>query len=140
MAITGHVYGNAYKGFGMGRFDFTSKPLYIALFNGFYTPNYNVNETFSELTSGQVVGSGYTAGGQALTGVSWTYVAQCAVLTCAATSFSATVSCRYAVVYQYNATPSLAYLLTCVDFGVSVSTRSGSFPLSFPNGLFALNS
>lgn len=138
MAITAAVYGNAYKGLGMGRFAFTTTPLYVALFTSAYTPNLTNDETFDDLT-GEVTGAGYTSGGQALTGVTWTYTGGTATLTSNTITFAASVTCRRAVVYQHDADPTLAYLLLTMDFGANVGTSGAPFPLAFPHGLFSLS-
>lgn len=141
MAITGTIYGNAYFGLGAGRFDFTRQPVYMALFTSSYVPDYNTPTTFQELLHGEVVGAGYTSGGMQITGITWHYTAGAATLTSNPIDFQVSgITCRYGVVYQYSTDPAYCFLLMCVDFGQNVSPTITPFPLSFPNGLFALSS
>jgi hypothetical protein len=139
MAITATIYDHAYLSLGLGRFDFTSQPLKLALCTSAYTPNYLDHEFYSDLT-GQVVASGYTAGGNSLSGVTWTVVAGRSVLTASPVTWgSATFTCRYAVLYRADPAPTAAPLLLAIDFGVNVSANGTPFPISFLNGLFALS-
>ena len=65
MAFTGNATCNVFKtGLLNGDFDFSSGTFYIAL----YTNNATLNaQTTAYTTVGEVVGIGYTAGGQVLT-------------------------------------------------------------------------
>jgi hypothetical protein len=106
----------------------------VSLHTASYTPNYDTHEFFSDLTN-EVTGTGYSAGGKALTtkavtldatghygifgadNVSWT---------------SATISnIRYAAVYVDTGSPSTSPLLCLIDFGGNQSISSGSFTIDW---------
>ena len=138
MAITASVYGQAYKGFGMARFDVTSQTFNLALVTAAYVPNLDTHEFYSQIT-GETTGVGYTTGGKALTGVQWAYANHAATLTAAPVTWtSATFTCRYGVIYRVGADRASSPLLILINFGANASVTSAPFPVTFANGVFAL--
>ena len=124
MAFTGNATCNVFKtGLLNGDFDFSSGTFYIAL----YTNNATLNaQTTAYTTVGEVVGIGYTAGGQALTpsvaasdGTS--YVSFNNV------SWSGSITARGALIYKPGDNGAVCVL----DFGAD-KTSATTFTVEFP--------
>lgn len=123
MPFTGNFTCNSFKsGLIDGDFDFDTDTFKIAL----YTNSASLNaETAAYTTSGEVVGSGYTAGGNTLT-VSKGITDGTAFITFTDTSWSAAITARGALIYKDSG------LAVCVlDFG-SDKTSTTTFSVDFP--------
>jgi hypothetical protein len=123
MAFTGNFTCNSFKsGLIDGDFDFDTDTFKIAL----YTNSASLNaETAAYTTVGEVVGSGYTAGGNTLT-ASKGITSGTAFITFADTSWSAAITARGALIYKDGG------LTVCVlDFG-SDKTSTTTFSVDFP--------
>jgi hypothetical protein len=123
MAFTGNYTCNSFKsGLIDGDFDFDTDTFKIAL----YTNSASLNaETAVYTTAGEVVGSGYTAGGNVLT-VSKGITNGTAFITFADTSWSAAITARGALIYKDSGAA------VCVlDFG-SDKTSTTTFSVDFP--------
>ena len=123
MSFTGNYACNSLKtGMMNGTFDFTSGAFKIALYTNLAT---------LDATSGEVVASGYTAGGQALTiaqvpttGASGTT----AYISVAKTSWSGAITARGALIYKDGGgNPAVCVL----DFGAD-KTSTNTFTIQFP--------
>ena len=66
MAVTAHVYGLAQAGLMSKTIDLVNDAIKVMLCTSAYVPNQDAHQFKSDIT-GEVVGTGYTAGGQALT-------------------------------------------------------------------------
>ena len=129
MAFTGNWACNSFKtGLMNGTFNFTSGSFYIAL----YTNAATLDATTTAYTStGEVVASGYTAGGLALTiaqtpttGVS----GNTAYISFANAVWSSALTARGALIYQATTgNPAVCVL----DFG-SDKTSNSTFTVQFP--------
>jgi hypothetical protein len=123
MAFTGNFTCNSFKsGLIDGDFDFDTDTFKIAL----YTNSASLNaETAAYTTVGEVVGSGYTAGGNTLS-VSKGVTNGTVFITFADTSWSAAITVRGALIYKDGG------LAVCVlDFG-SDKTSTTTFTVDFP--------
>jgi len=133
MAFTGNWACNTFKtGLLNGTFNFTSGTYYIALYTNAAT--LDATTTTYTGTTGEVVASGYTAGGLLLT------IAQTPTIgnqTGAATSYlsfsnavwTGSITARGALIYLNNGTTNPA---VCVlDFGAD-KTSSSTFTVQFP--------
>jgi hypothetical protein len=133
MAFTGNWTTNTFKtGLMNGTFNFTSGTYYIALYTNAAT--LDATTTTYTGTTGEVVASGYTAGGLLLT------IAQTPTIgnqTGAATSYlsfsnavwTGAITARGALIYLNNGTTNPA---VCVlDFGAD-KTSSSTFTVQFP--------
>ena len=128
MAFTGNFSCNVFKtGLMNGTFNFTSGTFYIAL----YTNAATLNEATTAYTStGEVVASGYTAGGLALT------IAQTPTVGTGSTAYisfnnavwTSALTARGALIYQSGGgTPAVCVL----DFGAD-KTSTTTFTVQFP--------
>ena len=123
MPFTGNFTCNSFKsGLIDGDFDFDTDTFKIAL----YTNSASLNaETTAYTTSGEVVGSGYTAGGNVLT-VSKGITGGTAFITFADTSWSAAITARGALIYKVGGGS-----ICVLDFGsdkISTTTFTVDFP------------
>lgn len=128
MAFTGNYACNSFKtGMLNGTFNFTSGTFKIAL----YTNNATLDATTTAYTpTGEVVASGYTAGGNTLTitqvpttGTSGTV----AYISFQNTSWNAALTARGALIYKSGTNEAVCVL----DFGAD-KTSSSTFTVQFP--------
>lgn len=128
MAFTGNFSCNSFKiGLTEGRFDFTGgDTFYIALYTNAATLDQN---TSAYTTVGEVVASGYTAGGEVLTPIVGT---TSAYVTFNNVSWSAAFTARGALIYKAGDGGAVCVL----DFGAdrtSTSTFTVQFPIATPD-------
>lgn len=71
---TFNYYGLFFESLFNGYIDFINDPMYCLLASTVYTPNQDTHQWLSDIT-GEIVASGYTAGGQEVTGISAAYTA-----------------------------------------------------------------
>jgi hypothetical protein len=124
MAFTGNFTCNSFKnGLLEGAFNFDSGTFYIALYNNTATLN---ADTSAYTTVGEVVASGYTAGGELLTptqsisnGVSF--------VSFGSVSWSGAFTARGALIYKAGDNGAICVL----DFG-SDKTSTTTFTVTFP--------
>lgn len=132
MAVTAYVFGQFLDHLAQKRIDLDSDTVKVALVGSGWTPNQDTMDYFDDVTN-QVTGTGYTAGGATLTGVTWSYTAGTNTWKFDAADVSwpsSTVTARYAVIYvdtagAASADPLIAY----VDFGADVSSTAGTFSI-----------
>jgi hypothetical protein len=103
----------------------STNTLKIALYNG----NANLNaDTTAYTTSNEVVASGYTAGGNTLTGVAISSSGSTAYVNFANTSWSAAITARCALIYNVTqGNKSIAV----IDFGAD-KTSTTTFTITMP--------
>jgi hypothetical protein len=109
-----------------GIHDLSTDTIKIAL----YTGNADLNEnTTVYTTTNEVVASGYTAGGNTLTGVAISSSGYTAYVNWANTSWSAAITARCALIYNYTqGNKSIAV----IDFG-SDKTSTTTFTITMPS-------
>jgi len=130
VAITQTMCTSFKKALLDGEMDFssnTSQTFKIALFTSAATLN---ADTTAYTSSNEVVGAGYTAGGNTLTVIAPTTSGTTAFLDFSDTTWStATITARGALIYQSGGSnPAVAVL----DFGSDKSTVADSFTVQFP--------
>jgi hypothetical protein len=124
MAFTGNFTCNVFKtGLLNGDFDMSVDTIKIAL----YTNSATLNEsTIEYTTTGEVVATGYTAGGNTLT-PTVSISNNVAFVTFANTSWSGAFTARGALIYKAGANGAICVL----DFG-SDKTSATTFQVQFP--------
>lgn len=152
MAVTATPFGKFVHGLGLGYFDFTAgndlAHLKVLLAKSAYTPNVDTHEFLSDVTNEVPAGSGYTTGGVALTGTSWTYDSSVptnrrAILGADPASWTGLTiaagnAARYAVVYRDTGTAATSRLLGYVNFGVDKTPVSEDFIVTFSSGVLRI--
>lgn len=138
MAITSYVYGNFMKNVLSGKVvDWLNHPIKVMLCSATYVPDQDTHQTKADVT-GEVTGTGYTAGGAALANKTITYdpATNTTVLDADDVVWSnATITARYAVIYDDGgATDAEKLLLGYVDFGQDVSSTNGDFKITWDAG------
>jgi len=129
------IYPAFKRSLGNGVFDLASDTLRLALLTSAHTPNAG-HAVYADVAGQEVSGTGYTAGGAALAGVSWTLSDATAVLDADDPSWTgATVTARYAAVYADKTVGELTGPLVCLlDFGEEKGVTSGTFTVQFDAG------
>ena len=118
--------------------DLDSDTLKIMLVTSAYTPDFGTHDFKADVTN-EVVGTGYTAGGETLTSLSLTQSAGVITFDAADVTWSSsTITARGAVIY--DDTIASDPLICYIDFGSDQSSSSGDFVLSFnASGIFTLD-
>lgn len=97
------VHDDAVERLGKGQLNFSTDTLKLALFNSSSNAADTAIGNYAALTGQLATGSGYTAGGETLTGVTWTEVAGTGTLDSDDITWTAAggaITARYAVVYD----------------------------------------
>lgn len=133
MAVTADAPGkltvnmwNALKGSGTPK---------VKLIDNTWTYNKDTATGYINEVTGEVTGTGYTAGGQALTSVTATYdtTANALVVDCADPSWSATggaLTARRAVFFIDSGTASTSPWFAMWDFGADVTATNAPFTVN----------
>lgn len=124
------IFGLFLKSLANKEIDLDTDALKAMLCTSAYTPDQDTHQYKSQVT-GEVVGTGYTAGGQALTGVSVVYAPGTNILTFDFTDPSwaaSTITARYLVVYDSTpATDAVRPLIGWDDFTTDQISSAGAF-------------
>ena len=124
MAFTGNFTCNVFKtGLLNGDFDFSADTIKIALYTNSATLDAS---TTAYTTTGEVVATGYTAGGNTLT-PTVSISNNVAFVTFANTTWSGSFTARGALIYKAGANGAICVL----DFG-SDKTSATTFEVQFP--------
>lgn len=113
--------------------DLASVTLKVALVTSGYTPDFSTNQFYSDLTN-EVVGAGYTAGGEALANVSVTEddADNRGVLDADDLQWpGSTITARGAVIYVDTGVPGTSQLIGYIDFGSNRSSNGGTFTIQW---------
>lgn len=125
MAFTGNYTCDVFKtGLLNGAFNFTSGSFYMALYTNEATLNAS---TTAYTTTGEVVASGYTAGGELLVGATVAISNNTAYLTFNNASWIGAFTARGALIYQAGDNGAVCVL----DFGAD-KTSTATFTVQFP--------
>ena len=114
--------------------DFDSDTIKVALVSSSYTPDQDAHDYWNDVSTYEVSGTGYTAGGATLASKTATYDSanNVVILDAADTTWaSSTITARYAVVYDSTGTSSTSALIGYVDFGSDQSSTNGNFTITW---------
>ena len=118
--------------------DTTADRFKVMLVTSSYTPDFGTHDFKDDVTN-EVVGTGYSAGGESLTSVTLTQSGGTITFDADDVTWtSSTITARGAVVYDESLLndPLICY----IDFGADKSSSSGDFVLSFnASGIFTLD-
>lgn len=118
------IYPSAKTTLLNGGFDLSGDSLMVCLLGSGYSYSTS-HAAYSDVSGSEVSGTGYTAGGQALTSQSVSN----GVFTAANSSWTnSTITASYAVIYDTTASNALVAL---IDFGGSQSDTSGTFTIQW---------
>jgi hypothetical protein len=114
--------------------DYDTDTIKVALLTSSYTPDQDAHDYFNDVSTYEVSGTGYTAGGITLASKTATYDSATNVIVLDAadvTWSSSTITARYAVVYDSTGTSSTSALIGYVDFGSDQSSTNGNFTITW---------
>ena len=136
------VYGNAIKAAFNKEIDWDSDTIRVALLSSAYTPNQDGHDYYDDVVANEVSGTGYTAGGAALTSKTATYDAGTNTVKFDAadvTWAASTITARYAVVYDDSgATAGQKALIAYFDFTTDRASSNGEFVVRWgADGVFS---
>lgn len=125
-----------------GAIDLDTDTINVALVTSTYTPNQDTHVFFSDVTN-EVTGTGYTAGGATLAGVTVTQddIDNEGVFDANDVSWTtATITARAAVVYKSTGIGSTSPLICYIDFGADKVSTAGTFTIAWnAEGILNLN-
>lgn len=137
MAVSASPYGKFVLALFNG-YDLSGATLTAMLTTNSYTPDVDTDEFADDVTN-EITGTGYTAGGEALTNVAITHntTESWVVLTADPVIWTgATFTARRAVIYDDTGTAGTSRLIGYVDFGADRSPNlSNEFVLNFTLGV-----
>lgn len=139
------LYGAAKENIAKALIDLDTDSFVVALLGSGYTPSVNSDDTWSDISANEISGTGYTAGGSALAGVTVTRSGGTVTFDANDVSWtSSTLTAKYAVIAK-KAGGSLAgtdLLLAYVELetGSTVSTTNGTLAITWnASGIFTLS-
>lgn len=134
MAVSAKLYGNMVLKALNKEIDYDSDTIKVMLCTSGYVPDQDAHIYKSSITN-EVVGTGYTAGGQALTSKTITYTGSTNTIEIDAADnvwTSATITARYAVIYDaQTGADATDPLLAYIDFGADVVSGGGNFTVTW---------
>jgi hypothetical protein len=137
MTVTAHVFPQFQQGLASKLQNLATDSIYCALSNAagpvtLATSGVQAAKLWTDWKSNvaaEITGTGYTAGGQLLTGVTSTVAGDVWTLTATSPSWtSSTITANQAIFY--DATASTEQLIAFWDFGGAVSDVSGTYQLT----------
>lgn len=136
MAVTAKWFTNGPKHLVNGDVDWESADIRVSLHTASYTPSQDGDETWADVDNEvSPSGTGYTAGGKALTSQTVEVDAasnETRLKGDATTEWTAaSFTCRYAIIHAYNVTAANDYLLGYVDFGGDETVSAGTFTITW---------
>lgn len=136
------IYNSFKRDIQNGSIDLSLDTIHVALVTSTYTPDIDAHEKFSDITN-EVVGAGYTAGGEALAGKAVTVDDTNDLGKFDAddvTWAASTITARGAVIYKKRGgAATLDELICYLDFVSDKISTAGNFNLIFnTNGILTL--
>lgn len=132
IAHTGKFYGKFLQSLANKEIDLDSDTLKVMLCTSSYTPDQDTHRYKSDVTN-EITGTGYTAGGATLTGVTVTYDASTNKLTLDASDVSwpdSTLVARNAVVYDATPGSDATRPLICyITFDADIPSTAAPFQI-----------
>jgi len=137
------VVFNSFKQYIMdGTIDLDTDTIKVALMTNAFTPNIDTHHFWSDVSANEASGSGYTAGGQALTtkAVATDDTNDRGTFDADDPSWaSTTITARYAIIYKDTGVAATSPLIGCWDFGSDQSSSNGTFTINVNSvGILAL--
>jgi hypothetical protein len=133
MTVTAKMYGQVPKLAFNKEIGLTADTIKVMLCTSAYVPNQDTHVYKDVSVTGEVTGTGYTAGGATLASKTVTYDAANNIVAFDAadvTWAASTLTARYAVIYD-DSPASNKPLLAYVDFGADQSSNNGNFTITW---------
>jgi hypothetical protein len=127
----------------LGGFNLTTDTIKVALLNSSHSDDPDTLEYFDDVSTNEISGTGYTAGGKTLSSksVSQDNTNNLAKFDAADVEWDPLTASniRYACVYKYTGTNSTSPILCIIDFGSAYSPSGGLFKIIWgDNGIFRI--
>ncbi|WP_378733642.1 hypothetical protein [Nocardia brasiliensis] len=122
------IYGRLTRSLFAGEVNLNSHAVKIALCSSAYVPDQDVHQYFAHVAS-EATGPGYTAGGQTVTNLTWSYDPASNTITVDFDDPSwpnSTITAKWAVIYVDNGTPNKP-LMAYGDLGGNISSTNSTF-------------
>lgn len=123
-----------------GNVDWANGVTKVALLADTYAPDQDAHVHWSDVSTHEVTGTGYTAGGATLTTPEVSYDGASNTVTLSGDNVSwttSTITARYVVIYQDTGTASTSVLCGFSDLGENKSSSNGDFNLNWSSsGIF----
>lgn len=133
MAVTAFWYGQSLLKALNKEIDFDTDTIKVMLCSSSYVPNQDTHVYKDVSVTGEVTGTGYTAGGATLANKAISYDGATNIIKLDAddvTWASSTITARYAVIYD-DTPASNKPLLGYVDFGENMVSNNGNFTITW---------
>lgn len=138
MAVVAKLYNAFFNNLAAGQYNLLSPNQKVALLSASYTPDVVAHKLWSDISSNEVVATGYTSGGKAVTVQPFAFDNTSGQFTARITDVTWTGlsgNLRYAAVYYDSGDqPLLGYL----DWETVISRASADFTITFPTGLLQM--
>lgn len=123
---------------GQGAIDFDNDTFKVGLLTSSYSPVQSTDEKWSDISGDEASGTGYTAGGAAVSSISWTRSSNVITLDFADVSWaSSSITARYGALYDDTHTDDP--LIACFDLGSELTSSNGTFAIQFnASGIFTV--
>jgi hypothetical protein len=132
-------YDQAKKNLWNGTINLAADPIKVMLVDNSYAPSSSSTHEFKSDVTGEISGTGYSAGGQSLSGqaVAADSVNHRGAFTAANASWSSASFTAYgAVLYKDTGSDATSPLIGFIDFGGAKSCSNGSFTIQWdPDGI-----
>lgn len=128
------IYNSFKKELMNGSIDLDSHTFYVMLVSNAYTPNVDGHTRRADVTSYEVSGTGYTAGGAQITGLTVTQdnSGDAGVWDGADVSWpSSTITARGAIIYRSTGNAADDNLVCYFDFGTDQSSSNSTFSITW---------
>lgn len=126
------IYNNFKAEVMKSTFNLGTDDVRVALLDSGYTPDIDANTQWSDVSANEISGTGYSAGGKQLTGVSVSVDSADdeGVLDASDTIWqTSTITARYAVLY--DSTTASNYLVSYQDLGADKSSSEADFEVEW---------
>jgi hypothetical protein len=141
MAVTSKVFYAAITSLANKEIDWGTDTIKVSLHSSSYTPSQSTHDYWNDAT-GEVTGTGYTAGGYTLTTKTESFSSNVKQFDAGDVTWAtSTISAAYAVIYDQVSvtTSSLNPLIAYVDFGGTVTSSGGNFTITWDStGVFTV--
>lgn len=127
------IYNSFKQNIANGGIDLDTDTIKVALVTSSYSADQDNHDNFDDVT-GEVSGTGYTAGGATLANktVTLNTTTDRAIFDADNVSWAASsITARGAVVYKSTGTASTSRLICYIDFGEDKTSSSGTFTISW---------
>jgi hypothetical protein len=134
-------YGEALEAMAKGNIDFDTDTFKVMLTTSSYTPDQDAHDFRNDITN-EITGTGYTAGGETMAGVTVAYDGasnELRILWNDQVWSGASFTARIAVIYKSRGGASSAdELVAYLDFGADATVTASTFTLDFTTSVLKI--